>query len=273
MATSKVPAKTTKAAKPKAPGAIPKARTYDKKLAAQARGEIPPPSRSKTKANLAAANGKANVNAQGKVTNKVAAGLQPAASMRKTSTGQIAAGPDDPKYTEITPIVITGFLAALSVTGRPTAVAREQRINYMSLRALYREDPKFKESWDSAMTSAFEHQEDEVRRRAFSGYERPVYQQGMLVGHTREYSDTLAVMMIKAGKPEIYNPKTTTLVEHAGSVAVAYAHMSDEDLNEAINKKLAFLGSIPTNPGKQDQVEVDEAVNLEELNKSAGRFE
>lgn len=152
----------------------------------------------------------------------------------------------------------------------PTLVARELRVHYLSLRVLYREDPTFKNSWDAAMVSAFEHHEDEVRRRAFTGYKREVYQQGMYVGSTTEYSDRLAEMMIKAGKPELYNPKTTTLVEHAGSVAVAYAHMSDDDLNAAINKKLSFLGVLPPNTGAE--LAPDDLVDTAELNKQAGKI-
>src|SRR4249920_237619 len=39
---------------------------------------------------------------------------------RRTPTGQLAAGPDDPKYTEITPIVVSAFIGALAQSGMPT---------------------------------------------------------------------------------------------------------------------------------------------------------
>lgn len=250
---SKAPGR--KAPSPKAVVPTAKAqKPYAQRLAAKAKGQVKPPKRA--------------VKAAPKIDGKT--GMHGA----RTATGAWAADPGDPKYTEITPLVITGFLAALAQCGMPTVVAREQRIHYMSLRALYREDEGFRQAWDAAMASAFEGHEDEVRRRAFQGYEKKVYQQGMLVGTQTEYSDTLAVMMIKAGKPELYNPKTVSLVEHAGSVGVAFASMTDEDLNKAINEKLAFLGVLG---GHSDlvspEVQADEAVDLNEVNKSMGSIE
>lgn len=167
---------------------------------------------------------------------------------QRTSKGQIAAGPDDPKYTEITPLVIQAYLAALAIDGRPTTVAKELRVHYGSISALRREDPDFTAAFNLAMTQAFEFHEDEVRRRAFEGYLRPVYQQGMLVGHTREFSDRLAEMMIRAGKPELYNPKTIQVLEHSGQIGTRAGRMTDEELNDEINKKLRLLGSIPNTP-------------------------
>lgn len=259
VTTSKsAPKKPTPQAKADAPDtkSLATRRTYNSRLVKQAKGEVPPP--------------KAKVDKKGHITNPVEAGLRERASMRKTSSGQIAAGPDDPKYTPITPLVRTAFLAALATRGMPTVVARELRIHYLSLRVLYREDKEFKEAWDEAMGAAFAHHEDAVRIRAFEGYERPVYQQGMKVGTETVYSDRLAEIMIKAGKPETYNPKTVQTIEHAGQVGVAFSHLSDDELNAEINKRLRFLGALPPNTG--DPVEPDDVVDPKELNKSAGDF-
>jgi hypothetical protein len=162
----------------------------------------------------------------------------------KTSEGLRAADYDDPKYTIMTPLVITAYLAALSVSGQPTKVAKELRLDYMFILDLKKSDNGFREKFDEAMRCAFEFQEDEVRRRAFQGYERPIYQMGKLVGHETVYSDALAMTMLKAGAPEKYNPKTIQTIEHAGAVGVTVAAMTDEQLNEAINKKLRFLGAM-----------------------------
>jgi hypothetical protein len=42
---------------------------------------------------------------------------------------------------------------------------------------------------------------DEAKRRAADGYEKPVYQGGVLVGHVREYSDQLLIFLIKKRDP------------------------------------------------------------------------
>ena len=164
----------------------------------------------------------------------------------RTSQGKLAAGPDDPKYTEITPIVLTAIFAALAETGRITQVCKDLRVNYPTYHALKNADKDVNNRHDEAMKLAFSGMEDEVRRRAFRGVSKPVYQGGVLVGHIQEYSDRLAEFMIRAHKPEVYSPKTTAAVEHSGNISVAatYAQMSDEALNEQINKKLRFLGML-----------------------------
>jgi hypothetical protein len=41
-------------------------------------------------------------------------------------------------------------------------------------------------------------------RRGVTGYDKPVYQQGRLVGTVREYSDTLLIFALKARAPDRY---------------------------------------------------------------------
>jgi hypothetical protein len=46
--------------------------------------------------------------------------------------------------------------------------------------------------------------EREALRRAFEGYDRPVYQRGVLVGYERVYSDSLLTTLLKARRPDRY---------------------------------------------------------------------
>jgi hypothetical protein len=177
------------------------------------------------------------------------------------------------RHAEICPETITAFLAVVAVSGRPTQAASKLQMNYMKLRELYKDDDVFRERWDLSMKAAFEHQEDEVRRRAFDGYQRPIYQMGKLVGHETVYSDALAMTMLKAGKPDTYNPKTVQTIEHAGHVGVTVAQMTDEELNEAINRKLRFLGVLPQQVTQQvSDVEAKEVVQLPPVN-GTGEFD
>lgn len=66
------------------------------------------------------------------------------------------------------------------------------------------DDKKFAAEWDEALKAGAEFYEDEVRRRATEGTLKPVYQQGELVGHIREFSDNLLIMATKARLPEKY---------------------------------------------------------------------
>jgi hypothetical protein len=46
--------------------------------------------------------------------------------------------------------------------------------------------------------------EREALRRALEGFDRPVYQKGVLVGYERVYSDTLMNTLLKARRPDKY---------------------------------------------------------------------
>jgi hypothetical protein len=46
--------------------------------------------------------------------------------------------------------------------------------------------------------------EREALRRAFEGFDRPVYQKGELVGFEKIYSDSLMAMLLKARRPSVY---------------------------------------------------------------------
>jgi hypothetical protein len=59
---------------------------------------------------------------------------------------------------------------------------------------------RYEEAYECG-TNAFE---DEVRRRGYAGVNRPVFHKGEVVGHIREYSDSLLMFLLKARKPEVY---------------------------------------------------------------------
>lgn len=67
--------------------------------------------------------------------------------------------------------------------------------------------------WEQANEQGIDKLEDEVKRRAFHGVEKPVYQGGILVGSVTEYSDTLAGLVMRGKRPGVYN---TERHEHTG---------------------------------------------------------
>ena len=71
-------------------------------------------------------------------------------------------------------------------------------------------DPQFNADATEAIELSIDVLEIEARRRAEKGVKRPVYQGGRLVGYTREHSDRLMELMLKAKRPEQYNPKPET---------------------------------------------------------------
>ena len=79
-------------------------------------------------------------------------------------------------------------------------------------------DPEFAAAWDQAIEDGTDKLEDEAHRRAFHGTDKPVYQSKELVGHIREYSDTLAIFLLKARRPDKFKDRQQH--EHAGGVIV-----------------------------------------------------
>jgi hypothetical protein len=105
------------------------------------------------------------------------------------------------------------FLEALGLCAnvrRACLVANVARSAAYAHRA---ENTAFAAQWDSVLDDAVDWLEEEVWTRAKDGTERPVYQGGAMVGTVREYSDTLAVLLLKAHRPEKY--RENVQVQHA----------------------------------------------------------
>ncbi|TNE60836.1 MAG: terminase [Alphaproteobacteria bacterium] len=62
----------------------------------------------------------------------------------------------------------------------------------------------FAREWDAAWAMGADALEDEALRRAVKGTEKPVFRGGEVVGHVREFSDTMLMQLLKARKPEKY---------------------------------------------------------------------
>lgn len=116
----------------------------------------------------------------------------------------------EPKKTEWKPL----FLEYLSETANITRSARRAGV---SRQAAYKEREKsetFRSAWDDAMEQAIDALEEEARRRAYEGVDKPVYQGGELVGYMRQYSDTLAIFLLKGRRPEVFGDRIKQ--EHSG---------------------------------------------------------
>ena len=75
-----------------------------------------------------------------------------------------------------------------------------------------RENEDFKIAFREAQRHGLEVLEDEARRRAFVGTEKPVFHQGIRCGSIKEYSDTLMIFLLKGGMPEKY--KDNSRIDH-----------------------------------------------------------
>ena len=119
---------------------------------------------------------------------------------------------------KVTPEKKAAFCAALVASGGNVSRAC-QAIDVARLTA-YRwreEDPEFAADWDKAKAAGLDALEDEAIRRAFEGIDKPIVHQGFITDTVKEYSDTLAIFLLKGGKPEKYKER----VEHSGQVDIA----------------------------------------------------
>jgi len=116
----------------------------------------------------------------------------------------------------MTPEKLQAFCAALAETG---IVARACKAIGISRETAYRwrrEDPDFEKGWDRALEVGITALEDEAHRRAFRGVPERHYKNGELVDTTRKYSDTLAIFLLKAHRPDRYRERVD--VAHSGGV-------------------------------------------------------
>lgn len=106
------------------------------------------------------------------------------------------------------------FLRALRASPNVSAAAIAAQRNRQYVYTVRKEEPDFKAAWKDAIAQSVDMLEGEMYRRAVEGTLKPVYQNGMLVGSIREYSDTLAIFLAKAHRPKKY--RDNYRIEHTG---------------------------------------------------------
>jgi len=102
---------------------------------------------------------------------------------------------------------LEAYAKIATITGACAATQIGRRTHYHWMR-----DAAYKARWHEADTEATERLEQEARRRAMVGTEKPVFYKGQVCGHIREYSDVLLIFLLKGRKPEVYRER----YEHTG---------------------------------------------------------
>jgi hypothetical protein len=108
---------------------------------------------------------------------------------------------------KLTPEKEPGFLAVLAATSNVTRACAAVDISRVVMYQHRNEREEFAKRWDAAKALGVEACEDEVHRRAFEGCDKPVFHNGIECGAIKEYSDTLAIFLLKAHKPEKYRER------------------------------------------------------------------
>jgi hypothetical protein len=136
------------------------------------------------------------------------------------------------------------FLDHLSVCGSVNRAAREANLHRTTLYRRRESDPVFAEAWERAAALGVEALEDEARRRAFEGWEEPVYHKGEVCGAVQKYSDTLLIVLLKAHKPDKYRENSKT--EHVGPGGGPLRTLTDIALSPALQTLIDRAAGVET---------------------------
>jgi len=107
------------------------------------------------------------------------------------------------------------WLATQAKTGRIGETAKLTGISTALFYIWKRKDDEFAVAVDFAMQIAGDAAEDEIHRRAFTGYDKPVTYKGKIKSWYKEYSDLLAIFWMKGAKPEKYRDNLVGLTSNA----------------------------------------------------------
>lgn len=103
-----------------------------------------------------------------------------------------------------TPVRRQKFLCRLAETANIAAACRAAQMpRWMAYRERRKSDP-FRKAWDEAMDTALDDLESALLERATRGVEKAVFFGGKECGTVRQYSDALAMFLLKARRPETY---------------------------------------------------------------------
>jgi hypothetical protein len=141
-----------------------------------------------------------------------------------------------------TPEPRTRFLEGLAAGMSVTAAAALAGVHRDTAYGWKERDPEFAEAWMRARNAGTDRLEDEGWRRAFEGTERPVFQQGQLVGHIREYSDNLLMFLLRGRRPEY---RDNSKLEVSGNLTLT--HLVEQAAQRRIERtKLLELPAEPS---------------------------
>lgn len=136
------------------------------------------------------------------------------------------------------------FLDQLRKEPNITKAAKAAGYARRYIYALKEKDPDFAAAWEDALQESLDLCEGELHRRAFRGTLKPVFQGGGEVGKIREYSDTLAIFLMKAHRPEKYRENWN--VQHTGRDGGPIETQTTHDLSALTLEELHVLRDIVT---------------------------
>lgn len=126
------------------------------------------------------------------------------------------------------------FLTALAAgNGNVSRACEAAGLARRTVYQWHEEGGEFAERWDEIVEAALDQLEDEARRRAHDGVEKPVFYQGAECGVIREYSDQLMMFLLRAGRPERFRERYEVKNTGASKIEVVYVEQGGGEDNSA----------------------------------------
>jgi hypothetical protein len=148
-------------------------------------------------------------------------------------------------FTPLTSVTVPALLGAIAATGNLTLACEQLNMSRLSVYAFKAESPEFAKALNEAQQLGVEAWKDAAAKRAFQGWERPIYQQGLQVGADRHFSDTLALAFLKAADPEHFQDRSRMELGPAGADGGGlFSGKTEEDINEALTNKMKALAIV-----------------------------
>lgn len=100
------------------------------------------------------------------------------------------------------------FLAKLkSTNGNVSRAARAAKISRAGAYVLKNKDADFAAAWDDVLASVYDEMEQELYRRAVTGWKEPVFYKGDKIADIRKKSDRLLEFALKGNRAEKFRER------------------------------------------------------------------
>lgn len=147
------------------------------------------------------------------------------------------------------------WLRAFSKTGIIQSACDEVGVDRTTVLRWKNDDEAFAREWGKAYDAAIDGLEREAMRRAFEGWEEPVYQGGAMVGTIRKFSDTLLIFLMKGARPGKY--RDNARIELTGADGGPVQTQAVDSLDDHEKRRLRQL--IDDALAQQERVEAENA--------------
>lgn len=127
------------------------------------------------------------------------------------------------------------FIKALADSANITEACEFAGLTRSHAYTMREQDPEFAAEWESAIETAVDKMEKECARRAFNGVMEPVFYQGQECGVIPRYSDTLAIFLLKAHRPERFRERYDIKSDNKHTHKKV-DEMTDAELDEIIER-------------------------------------